>query len=387
MARLTPALQVEVVRRLVDWRTPIRKASAKSSGRWRRDGRNSSPSSEPRRRAEGGRQNPRCLRPGDSRADSRQPRRPRSAVGRAVRHAADRLRGACPIRRCGVAGRLSGRRAGSRPGGASRAPPALLERLLRCMPREEAKRLRHKLENPDPIRLSDVEEARRQIAALAQPISRTIRKKPPPETTVIVRSMPQRSTSTSHPSELIAGAGRQPLHIRLPNNCHQSRTWPRSCEPPIRIRPTRRGVQFRRPGRPGRRRHGPSAGGGRRDRRQGPERSRSHSPSGRRRGMQGRDERVDKMVAGHVAPAIAAIQQTDAELRQAKQAWIAHWETGAVRLAAAIAARVIRREFAGSPTSRFRWCARRWIWPPAVRTCGCTSTRKITKPWESKCEV
>ena len=52
------------------------------------------------------------------------------------------------------------------------APPALLERLLRRMSREEAKRMRRKLAHPGPIRLSDVEEARRQIAALAQQISR-----------------------------------------------------------------------------------------------------------------------------------------------------------------------------------------------------------------------
>jgi flagellar motor switch protein FliG len=52
------------------------------------------------------------------------------------------------------------------------APPALLERLLRSVSREEAKRLRQKLANPGPIRLSDVEQARRQIAALAQQLSR-----------------------------------------------------------------------------------------------------------------------------------------------------------------------------------------------------------------------
>ena len=57
------------------------------------------------------------------------------------------------------------------------APPSLLDRLLRCLSREEAKRLRHKLAHPDPIRLSDVEEARRQIAALAQQISRDRPKK------------------------------------------------------------------------------------------------------------------------------------------------------------------------------------------------------------------
>ena len=44
----------------------------------------------------------------------------------------------------------------------------IVERFLRAMPKKEAKRWRFKLDHPDPIRLSDVEEARRQIAALAQ---------------------------------------------------------------------------------------------------------------------------------------------------------------------------------------------------------------------------
>jgi flagellar motor switch protein FliG len=52
------------------------------------------------------------------------------------------------------------------------ATPALVERLLRLMPPKEAKRLRHKLDNPGPICLSDVEEARRRIAALAEQMSR-----------------------------------------------------------------------------------------------------------------------------------------------------------------------------------------------------------------------
>jgi flagellar assembly protein FliH len=60
-------------------------------------------------------------------------------------------------------------------------------------------------------------------------------------------------------------------------------------------------------------------------------------------------QEFDKMVAGHVGPAIAAIQQTDAEFREAKQAWVAHWETAVVHLAAAIAARVVRRELRRQP--------------------------------------
>lgn len=48
------------------------------------------------------------------------------------------------------------------------APPELLERLLRQLPQSEAKFIRHELDHLKPIRLSDVEEARRQIAQLAR---------------------------------------------------------------------------------------------------------------------------------------------------------------------------------------------------------------------------
>jgi flagellar motor switch protein FliG len=51
------------------------------------------------------------------------------------------------------------------------APPELAERLLGLIPPKEAKRLRHKLDHPGPISLSDVEEARRQVAALAGKLS------------------------------------------------------------------------------------------------------------------------------------------------------------------------------------------------------------------------
>lgn len=51
------------------------------------------------------------------------------------------------------------------------APPELLERLLQQMDPAEARRLRRSLGHPGPIRLSDVEEARRQMAALVQQMS------------------------------------------------------------------------------------------------------------------------------------------------------------------------------------------------------------------------
>jgi flagellar motor switch protein FliG len=51
------------------------------------------------------------------------------------------------------------------------AAPQLVERIIGGMSADEAKILLRKLNNPGPIRLSDVEESRRQIAALAQRMS------------------------------------------------------------------------------------------------------------------------------------------------------------------------------------------------------------------------
>jgi flagellar motor switch protein FliG len=51
------------------------------------------------------------------------------------------------------------------------AAPAVFERFLRCVDPEESRRLRRCLNHPAPIRLSDVEDARSQIAALAERMS------------------------------------------------------------------------------------------------------------------------------------------------------------------------------------------------------------------------
>jgi flagellar assembly protein FliH len=58
---------------------------------------------------------------------------------------------------------------------------------------------------------------------------------------------------------------------------------------------------------------------------------------------------VDQMVARRLAPAMAALQQAADDLLQAKQAWLSHWEASGVRLAGAIAARVIRHELTRQP--------------------------------------
>lgn len=48
------------------------------------------------------------------------------------------------------------------------APPRLIERALRGLPYEQAETIRNQLNNPGPIRLSDVETARKRIAEAAR---------------------------------------------------------------------------------------------------------------------------------------------------------------------------------------------------------------------------
>ncbi len=47
------------------------------------------------------------------------------------------------------------------------AAPGLVSRVLARMPQADARAIRHKLDHPGPIRLGDVEEARRQVARIA----------------------------------------------------------------------------------------------------------------------------------------------------------------------------------------------------------------------------
>lgn len=58
---------------------------------------------------------------------------------------------------------------------------------------------------------------------------------------------------------------------------------------------------------------------------------------------------VERMVEERVAPSLEALGRTADELKHAKQAWLAHWEEAAVRLAAAMAARIVRRELRQRP--------------------------------------
>ncbi|MDZ7619334.1 MAG: FliG C-terminal domain-containing protein [Patescibacteria group bacterium] len=58
------------------------------------------------------------------------------------------------------------------------APAALVNRVLRVLPRIESKSLRRQLDEPGPIRLSDVEEARRRVARIATELARDGRIEP-----------------------------------------------------------------------------------------------------------------------------------------------------------------------------------------------------------------
>jgi flagellar assembly protein FliH len=66
-------------------------------------------------------------------------------------------------------------------------------------------------------------------------------------------------------------------------------------------------------------------------------------------GRKAAEEELEAAVAAGVAPAVAAMKQAAAEVRNAKQECLSQWETNLVRLAAAIAAKVIRRELREQP--------------------------------------
>ena len=58
---------------------------------------------------------------------------------------------------------------------------------------------------------------------------------------------------------------------------------------------------------------------------------------------------IDAMVEQRAASALKALECAAAEIKQAKQAWLAHWESAAVRLSAAMAAKIVRTELRDRP--------------------------------------
>jgi len=58
---------------------------------------------------------------------------------------------------------------------------------------------------------------------------------------------------------------------------------------------------------------------------------------------------IDAMVEQRAASVLKAIDCAAAEIKQTKQAWLAHWESAAVRLSAAMAAKIVRGELRDRP--------------------------------------
>lgn len=66
---------------------------------------------------------------------------------------------------------------------------------------------------------------------------------------------------------------------------------------------------------------------------------------GRRAALQA----VEQMVAKQLATVLPALGKVVRDIRHAKQAWLTHWESSAVHVAAAIAGRLVRRDPAQGP--------------------------------------
>jgi flagellar assembly protein FliH len=66
-------------------------------------------------------------------------------------------------------------------------------------------------------------------------------------------------------------------------------------------------------------------------------------------GAQAAVQAVEQMVAEQLTPVLTAVRHAAADLFHNKQAWLSHWESSAVHLAAAMAARVVRGELRRQP--------------------------------------
>ena len=66
-------------------------------------------------------------------------------------------------------------------------------------------------------------------------------------------------------------------------------------------------------------------------------------------GRQAALQAVGQMVGQQMATALPALRKAVEDIGHAKQAWLKHWEQSAVHVAAAIAARILRRELTRQP--------------------------------------
>ena len=68
-----------------------------------------------------------------------------------------------------------------------------------------------------------------------------------------------------------------------------------------------------------------------------------------RDGRQAAMDAVEEMIRKQLSTALPALRKVIEDIQHAKQAWLTHWEAGAVHVAAAIAERLIRRELPEHP--------------------------------------
>ncbi len=61
------------------------------------------------------------------------------------------------------------------------------------------------------------------------------------------------------------------------------------------------------------------------------------------------EKQIDQRLAAQLQPALGALTQAAKEITAARQQWLSHWESRAVGLACAIAARILRREAEKEP--------------------------------------
>jgi len=66
-------------------------------------------------------------------------------------------------------------------------------------------------------------------------------------------------------------------------------------------------------------------------------------------GRQAGRREIEQLVGKQLSTVLPALKQAIADIQDAKQAWLTHWEASAVRVATAIAARLIRRELSRQP--------------------------------------
>ncbi|GAF97578.1 unnamed protein product [marine sediment metagenome] len=70
---------------------------------------------------------------------------------------------------------------------------------------------------------------------------------------------------------------------------------------------------------------------------------------GRQAAMQAVEKVLDEKVASQMKTLLPALQRMIQEVEHSREAWLAHWQKSAVRVAVAIAGRVIRREVTATP--------------------------------------